>query len=75
MKKILLIFISATIIFESCVKFPGSNENKQVELKAPSNFDWKTFEPVKVSSASSFSVINQNGKTIAMNLTTNGYGQ
>jgi len=73
MKNLLLIFISATIIFASCVKFPSSNENKQVELKVPSNFDWKTFEPVKVSSASSFSVINQNGNTIARNLPAGEY--
>ena len=73
MRNLLLIFISATIIFASCVKFPGSNENKQVELNVPSNFDWKTFEPIKVSSASSFSVINQKGNTIARNLPAGEY--
>lgn len=73
MKNLLLIIFSAMIVFASCVKFPRLTENKQVELKVPSNFDWKTFESVKVSSASSFSVINQYGNTIARNLPAGEY--
>lgn len=70
MKK-LLFLLCATIIVASCTKFRSPEGNSQFNI--PSNFNWKTFEPMKVSFNGKFSVVNQDGDTIAKNLPAGDY--
>ncbi|MEN6618387.1 MAG: LruC domain-containing protein [Rikenellaceae bacterium] len=72
MKKFLFL-LCTTIILTSCVKLRNPSGNDSSEFKIPSNFDWKTFEPMKVSFNGKFSVVNQDGDTIAKNLPAGDY--
>ena len=70
-----LIFIPILLMTLSCVKFPPQNESKK-EVEKPSalsTFDWKTIEIQKVSAPYTFSVLNQDGDTIASNLEAGDY--
>lgn len=60
------------IFFISCTKFPF-NRNNQTQIDISPDFDWKTFESKTVSFDGIFSVINQNGDTIATNLPAGEY--
>lgn len=73
LKNIFVITGLALIAF-SCVKFPDPNGGTQTGLlNISENFDWKTIETKKVSSTGTFSVLNQDGDTIAKNLPAGEY--
>lgn len=75
MKYLILIF-SLILITSSCVKFPKESERKEKEKEVPlvtDTFDWKTIETITVSEAFPFSVLNENGDTIASNLPPGAY--
>lgn len=74
MKKVFFIVIGCMVlILASCTKFPYEGDNGS-KLLIPSSFDWKTFETKAISySSGPFSVINQNGDTIASNLPAGEY--
>ena len=74
MKNLIYIIIGMTIFMSSCVKFPKSHPGTTTDgLKIAENFDWKTIESKTVSSTGVFSVINQDGDTIALNLPAGEY--
>lgn len=74
MSKVLVLLAAVTFIISSCVKFPASTTIVDPNgLNIAENFDWKTIETKTVSSTGVFSVINQDGDTIALNLPAGEY--
>lgn len=71
MKKLIFI-LGLTLFLASCAKFPY-DDNYKSPLNISTNFDWKTFETKTISYNGTFSVINQNGDTIATNLPAGEY--
>ena len=69
MKNLIYIIIGTTFFMSSCVKFPNDRPGTNTDgLEISEDFDWKTIETQTVSSTGVFSVINQDGDTIASNL-------
>jgi LruC domain-containing protein len=74
MKKVIVLLGVAMLLMSSCVKFPHPTDKVDPNgLKIAENFDWKTIEAQTVSSSGVFSVINQDGDTVALNLPAGEY--
>jgi len=74
MSKVLVLLAAVTFIISSCVKFPASTTIVDPNgLDIAENFDWKTTELKTVSYTEIFSVINQEGDTVAKNLPAGEY--
>ena len=74
MSKVLVLLAATTFVISSCVKFPASTTTVDPNgLDIAENFDWKTIELKTVSSTDIFSVINQDGDTVAKNLPAGEY--
>lgn len=72
--KNIFVITGIVLVAFSCVKFPDPNGGTQTGLlNISENFDWKTIETKKVSSTGTFSVLNQDGDTIAKNLPAGEY--